>query len=320
MQLIIDNLLTPPVLAFVLGFLATTLKGNLRLPEQASSFLAMFLLLAIGLKGGEALRASSIDELWKPTIATLLLGLATPLIAFAATRALPIAIDNRASLAAHYGSVSVVTFTAAVTYVESSDGPAEGFLPTLVAMLEIPGIIVALMIAGRAAAKASGNSPQWRPILHEVLSGKSIMLLVGGMVIGAIATPASLAKTDPLMIDLFYGALALYLLDLGSLAASHLSSIFQFGTRLVGVAVGVPIVNGTLGVVAGSVSGLSTSGAAVLGVMAASASYIAAPAAVQLALPKADLSMALTASLAITFPFNLALGIPLFDAIARGLT
>jgi uncharacterized protein len=319
MQLIFDNLLTPPVLAFVLGFVATTVKGNLRLPEPVASFLARFLLLAIGLKGGEALRNATFSELWKPTIATLILGLITPLIAWAATRLLDIDTTNRASLAAHYGSVSVVTFTAALTYVESADGPAEGFMPSLVALLEIPGIIVALALAARALSSNRDQAMSWRPILHEVLTGKSIMLLVGGMIIGSVATPASLSKTDPLMIDLFYGVLALYLLDLGSLAASKLSSLTQTGPRLVAIAVAVPVVNGTLGVMAGTASGLSVSGAAVLGVMAASASYIAAPAAVQLALPDADVAMALTASLAITFPFNLAIGIPMFNALAKAV-
>jgi uncharacterized protein len=319
MQLIFDNLFTPPVLAFVLGFVATLLRSNVRLPEQVASGVAMFLLLAIGLKGGEALRSSSIEELWKPTIATLALGLATPVLAFAATRILNATPENRASLAAHYGSVSVVTFTAAMSYVESSDGAAEGFMPSLVALLEIPGIIVALMLAARLKSSASGTTTRWKPILHEVLTGKSIVLLVGGMTIGAIATPASLTKTDPLMIDLFYGMLALYLLDLGALAASKLSSLTECGPRLVSIAVAVPAVNGTLGVLAGTASGLSVSGAAVLGVMAASASYIAAPAAVQMALPDADLAMALTAGLAVTFPFNLAIGIPTFDALARAL-
>jgi uncharacterized protein len=311
-----QNLLSPAVMAFALSFAVGAIKGSLRLPQQVASFLSMYLLLAIGVKGGEALRASEPGDLWLPAVATLGLGVVTPLIAFVATRPLAMGTADRASMAAHYGSVSVVTFTAALAYVEAAGRAAEGFMPTLVALLEIPGIVVALVIAARSRE----GETKWGEVLHEVLTGKSIALLVGGGLIGAVATQESLDKTDPVLVGLFYGALVLFLLDLGGLAASKLGLLRQTGPKIVAVAILVPLVNGVLGAVAGAGAGLSTGGVTVLAVMAASASYIAAPAAVQIALPEADVAVALTASLAVTFPFNLVVGIPLFDQIAQQLT
>ena len=314
-DLVSMNIGSPAVLAFVLGLLAVAMRSDLRFPEQITSFLSTFLLFAIGLKGGMKLREAPFSDVIGPAALTLVIGFTVPLIAFrVARRFLRLDIKNAASMAAHYGSVSAVTFTAADNFARAAGTSPAGFLPALVALLEIPGIIVAMVIAGRLA----GGVPTRRAI-HEVVTGKSIVLLVGGLVIGAVAHPEPLAKVEPLFIGLFPGVLCLFLLDLGTLAGRRFSDVRRTGWRLVVFGIGVPLLVGTAGTVAASLIGMSVGSAAVLGTMTASASYIAAPAAVRVGLPDANLGVSLGAALGITFPFNLIVGIPLFDQIARAI-
>jgi hypothetical protein len=182
-------------------------------------------------------------------------------------------------------------------------------------VLEVPGILVGLLLAGGAAAAGSGRAEAVR----EVLTGRSIVLLTGGLAIGALSTPASYESVAPLFVTLFPGVLVLFLLDLGVLAGRRLRDVPAAGPGLVVAAIAIPVVNGSLGVLVGTAVGLSPGGAALLGVLTGSASYIAAPAAVRLALPQANPAYYLTSSLGITFPFNLVLGIPLYLALARAL-
>lgn len=312
-DLVQDNLTSPAVLAFALGFLAIRVHGNLRLPEQVATYLSTYLLLAIGIKGGLRLRESALADMWAPVLATLALGVITPLVTFVvARRFLRFEHANAASLAAHFGSVSAVTFTAAETFARSAGTLEEGFLPALVAILEIPGIVIALLLASRHSA-----SSKMKDAIHEVLTGKSILLLIGGLVIGSLGAETAVAKVEPFFVDLFPGLLCLFLLDLGSLAAERFSEVRHAGIRLIVVAITLPVIFGSIGVVLGHVSGLSTGGAMVLGIMAASASYIAAPAAVRVALPEADLGLSLGVAIGVTFPFNLIVGIPLLSEISE---
>ena len=315
-ELVRDNLTSPAVLAFALGFLAVRVHGSLRLPEQVATFLSTYLLLAIGIKGGLRLRDAALADMWAPVMAVLALGVITPLVTFVvARRFLRFEVANAASLAAHFGSVSAVTFTAAETFARSAGTLEEGFLPALVAILEIPGIVIALLLASRHSA-----SSKMKDAIHEVLTGKSILLLIGGLVIGSLGAETAVAKVEPFFIDLFPGLLCLFLLDLGSLAAERFAEVRRAGVRLVAVAVTLPVIFGSIGVVLGHVSGLSTGGAMVLGIIAASASYIAAPAAVRVALPEADLGFSLGVAIGVTFPFNLIVGIPLLSEISELLS
>ena len=315
-DLVQDNLTSPAVLAFALGFLAIRVHGNLRLPEQIATFLSTYLLLAIGIKGGLRLRESALTDMWAPVLATLALGVITPLVTFVVARTfLRFEHANAASLAAHFGSVSAVTFTAAETFARSAGTLEEGFLPALVAILEIPGIVIALLLASRHSA-----SSKMKDAIHEVLTGKSILLLIGGLVIGSLGADTAVAKVEPFFVDLFPGLLCLFLLDLGSLAAERFSEVRRAGIRLIAVAITLPVIFGSIGVVLGHASGLSTGGAMVLGIMAASASYIAAPAAVRVALPEADLGLSLGVAIGVTFPFNLIVGIPLLSEISELLS
>jgi hypothetical protein len=312
-DLISLNLGSPAVLAFALGVVATLLRSDLRFPEAVTSLLSTYLLFSIGLKGGMELRHASFGDIAAPTAATLGLGLLVPVVAYiGARRFVRLGIADAASIAAHYGSVSAVTFTAAESFARAAGTLQEGFLPALVAMLEVPGIVVAMVIASRAL-----GGRNLRSAVHEVITGKSIMLLVGGLLIGSFASQAGLDKVTPIFKDLFPGVLVLFLLDLGTLAAQRLKTLRAVGVRLVAFAVAMPLVFGTLGVLVGTAAGLSVGGAAVFAAMVASASYIAAPAAVRVGLPEADVGMSLGAALGMTFPFNLAIGIPLFHEIAQ---
>ena len=314
-DLISLNLGSPAVLAFALGVVATLLRSDLRFPEAVTSLLSTYLLFAIGLKGGMELRHASLGDIAWPTVATLALGLLVPIVAYtAARRFVRLSIVDAASIAAHYGSVSAVTFTAAESFARAAGTLQEGFLPALVAMLEVPGIVVAMVLASRAL-----GGRNLRSAVHEVITGKSIMLLVGGILIGTFASQSGLDKVTPLFKDLFQGVLVLFLLDLGTLAAQRLKTLRSVGVRLVIFAIAMPLAFGTIGVVVGTVAGLSVGGAAVFAAMVASASYIAAPAAVRVGLPEADVGMSLGAALGMTFPFNLAIGIPLFHEIAQRL-
>ena len=315
LELIQANLLSPVVLAFLLGAAAVWVRSDLKIPEGMYTALSIYLLLAIGLKGGAALAKTPLDEIWLPAAAALALGCAIPLWTYASARRFGgLGVPDSAALAAHYGSVSVVTFVAALAFLDAAGTAYEGFLPALVAIMEVPAIAVAIVMA-RAAG--GGSRQGWGPVLHEVLSGRSIVLLAGGLVIGAASGPAGLARVAPVFVDPFQGVLVLFLLEMGMVAARRLREVRTAGVFLVAFGVGMPVLNGALGAWVGCVVGLSLGGSTVLGVLAASASYIAAPAAVRVALPEANPGLYLTASLAITFPFNLAVGIPLCHAAAQ---
>lgn len=310
-ELATTNLTHPAVLAFLLGVLAMMVRSDLRFPDNAVKLMSAYLLLAIGLKGGAALHSVSLSELLLPVLVTLVVGVLTPVAAYLVLRRGRLSVEDAAGVAAHYGSVSAVTFAAAVTFATAAGPEPEQFLPALVAVLEVPGILVALAIARRATEGGSLGAAA-----REVLVGSSMVLLVGGMLIGVGAGPAGREIVEPVFVTPFAGVLVLFLLHLGVVAGQQLRTVRETGAFLAAFAVLMPLAAGALGVVAGTLAGMSAGGAAVFGAMAASASYIAAPAAVGVSLPEANLGRALTASVGITFPFNLALGIPLYHLLA----
>lgn len=313
--LAVTNLTSPPVLAFVLGLIAVGLRSKLEVPPQIFSALSIYLLLAIGIKGGVGLRQADPVNIALPVALAIVVGLIIPVAAFAALKVLtPLGQIDRGAIAAHYGSTSLVTFTAGLMFVETLGLETEGFLPTLLAIMEVPGLIVGLVLARKASKQQS-----WGPLMHEVLTGKSILLLVGGLVIGAVSGQAGFERVEPFFGGLFVGVLTLFLLQLGIQAGSHLKELPQAGWGLLVFALAFPVAAGFAGVALASWIGLSAGGAAVFGILCASASYIAAPAAVKLSLPQANPGFYLTASLGITFPFNLIVGIPIFVWFAQTL-
>lgn len=315
LELALSNLTHPAILAFVLGIIAALVRSDLHIPAGAAKLLSSYLLLAIGLKGGAALTEASPSELAGPVGATLVLGVVTPVVAYLVLKRWGrFSVVDAAGIAAHYGSVSAVTFAAALTFATAAGATAEQFLPALVALLEIPGILIALAIAHRT--RTGGGL---RKAVTEVLAGSSMLLLIGGIAIGAVSGPAGRELVAPVFTAPFAGVLVLFLLHLGITAGHRLRDVRASGPFLIGFAIVMPLAGGAVGAAAGTLAGLSPAGAAVFGAMAASASYIAAPAAVEVSLPEANLAPALTASLGITFPFNLALGIPLYFALATAL-
>ena len=313
----ISNLTSVAVLVFILGFLAARIKSDVRIPEQVYQMISIFLLFGIGLKGGHALQGVSFGNFVGPALATLALGVLIPLLAFA-TLKLVRKIDDmdRGAIAAHYGSTSLVTFSAALLFLENSNIEVEGFATALLTIMEVPGIVVGVYLGSRHRNK----SVQWGKTLHEVITGKTILLLVGGLVIGAVTGHAGYLKVAPFFIDLQSGFLALFLLHLGYLAGSNWGEIKKVGAMVGVFALVFPVLAGTLGVLAGNIVGLSIGGATILGVLCASASYIAAPAAVSVGLPEANAPLALMSSIGVTFPFNLLIGIPLFLEIAKKIS
>jgi len=314
MDALLSNFASPVVLAFGLGILAKLVRSDLEIPRPLYQALSIYLLLAIGLKGGVALSETSLDQFAFPGLVTLGLGLVTPLSAFVVLRFLgKLDLVNASAIAAHYGSVSAVTFIASITYMQAIGMEPEGFMPTLVAILEVPGIVVALLIPN-LLGQGKGSL---KKALHEVLTGSSIVLLVGGLIIGFVAGPDKFTSVSPFFVSGFQGALVLFLLELGMVTAKRLTDLRNVGWFLVGFGIFVPILHGFFAVWLGLMAGLSVSGAAVLAAMISSGSYIAAPAAVRIALPRANPTYYLTASLGITFPFNITLGIPLYAEMAN---
>lgn len=311
-----DHLFSPMTLCFVLGALAAAFRSDLKLPEAAFTTLSIYLMLAIGLKGGADLASAPLVEIVWPAVAAIVLALLIPLWAYAVLRRLVgLSIVDAAALAAHYGSVSAVTFLAVLMVLETSGIAYEPYATALLAILEVPAIIVALLLAGSGGKSGQGLGD----IVLRTLASKSVVLLLGGLCIGAIVGREGLQPVKPLFIDLFRGLLCLFLLDLGIQAARQAGTLRRGHAGVVLFALVAPVFNGVLGLFAGWLVGMSQGGAVVLATLAASASYIVAPAAVRMALPEANPALYLTAPLAITFPFNLVVGIPLFIAMAGGL-
>ncbi|WP_169582027.1 MULTISPECIES: sodium-dependent bicarbonate transport family permease [Microbacterium] len=309
----VTSLLSAPVLAFVLGVVAVAVRSDLKVPDALTQTLSIYLLLAIGVKGGVALADTDPASLAVPLLLALGFGLLTPVLAYFALRVLTrLGPVDRGSIAAHYGSTSLVTFTAALVALESAQIAVPGYAATVLTVLEIPGILVGLLLARRHTARHAG----WGTTIHEILTGKSILLLAGGLAIGAIVGEAGYAPIEPFFGDPFRGALVLFLLALGIEAAHKFAALRTSTAGLIAFAIGFPLLIGSAAVLAGAAAGLGVGGAAILGVLCASASYIAAPAAVRMSLPDANLAYPLATSLGITFPVNLTIGIPLYTALA----
>lgn len=305
--------LDPVILFFVLGVVAGLLRSELRLPAPVYDFLSMLLLLAIGLKGGVELHKQSVVALLPQIGAVTLMGFLMPLLAYPALRVLGrLKRADAASLAAHYGSVSVGTFAVAVAYLTTRGIPFEEYMPLFVVILEIPAILVGVVLA-----RGLSRDTQWRRMSHEVFLGKSIVLLVGGLLIGWAVGAEGTAPIAPLFFDLFKGVLALFLLEMGLIAAGQLQVLRRHGVFLAGFGILMPVIGGAIGATLGLLIGLSPGGTALLATLAASASYIAVPAAFRMIVPEANPTLSLTASLGVTFPFNILAGIPLYHMMAE---
>jgi hypothetical protein len=304
----------PIVLFFLLGVLARLARSDLRLPEAMYEGLSIFLLITIGLKGGVELAKVPVSPLLPQMGGVLLLGLALPLIAFPVLRfAGRLNRADSASIAAHYGSVSMVTFAVALAFLVDRAIPHEQYMPLFVVLLEVPGIVVGILLA----KVGGGRQVCWGTLAHEVFLGRSVVLLTGGLLIGWIAGPKALEPQAKLFFELFKGVLALFMLEMGLVAAGRIRDLRRTGLFLVVFGTVMPVLFAAIGMVVGKGIGLSAGGATLLATLAASASYIAAPAAIRIAVPEANPSLSLAASLGVTFPFNVLFGIPLYQRMAE---
>ncbi|CAN2158776.1 Na+-dependent bicarbonate transporter superfamily [Candidatus Nanopelagicaceae bacterium] len=316
-DLALSNLVSVGVLAFAFGFIAARIRSDVRVPEQIYQFLSIYLLFGIGLKGGHSLKSVSFEEILTPAVTTIIAGALIPVLAYLSLRFVrALSVMDRGAIAAHYGSTSLVTFSAALLFLESNSIFVEGFAPALLTLMEIPGLIVGIYLGSRTP----GTTVKWSETLKEVLLGKTVLLLFGGLFIGAVSTNEGYEKVSPFFVGLLSGLLVLFLLHLGYLAGFNFSEVRKVGKPLIVFALFFPLIIGVAGVALGGAIGLSVGGSTILGVLCASASYIAAPAAVTVALPKANATVALMSSIGVTFPFNLIIGIPVYFKVAEFLS
>ena len=308
------------VLFFVLGVFARLVKSDLKLPEALYETLSIYLLLAIGLKGGIELSKQALAALVPQVLACMALGFAIPVVLFPLLRLLRLSGSDAAALGAHYGSVSVVTFAVATAALTRQGIAFESHAALWVAVMEAPGLVAGILLARWAQRGVARGGGGWAALAHDVLLGKSVLLLMGGLLIGALVGEAGTAPIKAVFIDPFKGVLALFLLELGLVAGGQLAEVRRFGVAVLVIGLGVPPVLAVAGALVGVALGLSTGGVAVLAALAASASYIAAPAAMRIAVPEANAALSITVALGITFPFNIVVGIPLYITLARSLT
>lgn len=315
---ILQTFTSPVVLFFILGMLAAFVRSDLAIPEALAKGMSLYLMAAIGLKGGVAVAESGIDS----TVAVALLtGIAAsfllPMSAFAMLKGFG-GLDriNAGAVAAHYGSVSVVTYVTAVEILELTGLPPAGYMVAVLAAMETPAILSGLMLAKGLKTEGPGDRSD---MLREVFLNASVVLLLGSFAIGLAAGPAGFAEVSPFFSAGFKGVLCLFLLDMGLIAARRIMAAKSLTWRLGAIAIMLPLVNGLIGVLAGTAIGLDTGSAAAFGVLCASASYIAVPAAMRMALPEADPGLYLTMSLSITFPFNILVNIGLITWVAVAL-
>ncbi len=336
----ISNLLVPAVLFFALGFLARVIKSDLRFPPDLAKALSIYLLMAIGLHGGYELAKADMVTALNSIMWALILGFTLPILGYlilAVTRKVnPL---DAAAISAHYGSVSAGTFLTAIAYLDNIGVQYETYPLIMLAVMESPAIIVGLLLAAKArqtlaaqeAASSQGgavSSPDeggdsgnnFGELLRDAFTNGSVVVLIGSMIIGAISAPSGMEKLYPFVNDIFMGILCLFLFDMGMVAAKRIGDFRKIGIVLALFGVVMPVLGGLIGAYVGhSILGFSVGGATLVAILGASASYIAVPPAMRLAVPEANPSFYLTLSLGITFPFNVIVGIPLYHSVAQAL-
>ena len=319
------NLLDPAILFFLFGLIAGALRSNLEIPQPISRFLSLYLLMALGLKGGFALAHSGLTpQVGTELGAAVALALLVPVIGYQVLKRVVPSFDA-AAIAATYGSVSAVTFVTTTQYLDGRGIPYGGHMAAAMALMESPAIVLAVLAAGalrkRAAAPQSpgGPAPSLRGVLHESLTDGAQLLLLGSMAVGLLSGDAGKAALAPFSVDLFKGLLAFFLLDMGLLTARNLPQLRGASPWLVGYAIAGPLVHAGIALALAALVGADVGDATLLMVLGASASYIAVPAVLRYAIPEARPPLYFGLSLGVTFPLNILVGIPLYAAVAGAL-
>jgi len=320
----IQNLLSPVILFFILGILAGVLKSSLTIPENLSKSVSLYLMMAIGFRGGVELSHNGVgSSILTAVLAAAALSALLPFVAYALLRwTTRIDATNAAAVAAHYGSVSVVTFATAIAVLNHQGQPFEPYLVALLAVMEAPAILSGLFLARRGTYAAQARAPETslaKTVVREVLLHGSVVLLLGSFAIGWITGPKGLEELDPVFVQPFKGILCVFLLDMGLVVARRLSDLRALSFGMAAFGLYMPLIGAAAGMGTALLLGLSVGGATLLAVLGASASYIVVPAVMRDALPQASPVLYLTLALGITFPFNLVLGIPLYHGVARVL-
>lgn len=318
-SMVTQNLISPPILFFALGLIATWIKSDLTIPPTVAKALSLYLLFAIGIHGGMELQRSGFSLIVVLTLGVAMLSsMVIPMLGYMFLRFRMKSADA-AGIAACYGSVSAVTFITAISFLERSSIDYSGYMVAAMALMESPAIISGVLLA-RWASRGSETEEEtpvthgWKALAHESLANGAVILLLGSLMIGYFTGEEGWTSLKPLVKDPFQGLLCLFLLDMGLVAAKRLSDLRESGVWLVSFALIAPLVQASLGIIAAKMIGLNSGDALLLAILFGSASYIAVPAALRIALPEANPSLYLPMSLGLTFPLNIAIGIPLYMA------
>jgi uncharacterized protein len=321
-SLVLQNLLSAPVLFFFLGILGVLLGSDLEIPSPLPKLFSLYLLLAIGFKGGMELARSGLGPQVLLTIgAAVLMSLLVPLTSYLVLRT-RLDTYNAAAVAASYGSISAVTFITAQSFLNVLEVGFDGFMVAALALMESPAIVVGVLLAKLNAPAEAGETGElaWQEVLQEAFLNGSIFLLIGSLVIGYVVaafSPAGIEKMDPFTEKLFYGALCFFLLDMGIVAAQRLRELQRTGAFLIGFALVAPPLHALVGLAIARMLNLPQGDTLLFMVLCASASYIAVPAAMRMTVPQANPSLYISTSLGLTFPFNVVVGIPLYMTLVR---
>lgn len=318
-SLILFNILNPPVLFFFLGMLAVFLKSDLEIPQPLPKLFSLYLLLAIGFKGGYELTESGINpEIVLTLLAAIFMACAIPIYSFFVLK-LKLDTYNAAAISATYGSISAVTFITAQSFLKALNISSGGHMVAALALMESPAIIVGILLV-RVFTKTSTNAQEeftWVEVLREAFLNGSVFLLIGSVIIGILSGKPGWDKLHPFTQDIFYGVLAFFLLDMGIVAAQRIKELRRTDSFLIVFSVFMSVANAVFGITLAKIIGISQGNALLFAVLCASASYIAVPAAMRMNVPEANPSLYISMALALTFPFNIIIGIPLYFNIIK---
>lgn len=317
-DLFVDNLLSPPVLFFSMGLLAVAVRSDLEIPKAVAKLFSIYLLWAIGFKGGVALRESGLDiDLLAPVIAGIVMSAVIPVMIFPFLKK-KFGVDDATALAATYGSVSVVTFMTAADFLVAKGIEYGGEMIATIALMEAPPIIVALVL--RQMVTRDGEAPRSkRSILHEAVTSGPVFLLLGCLTAGYLTGPERFEVLKPFTYDIFHGVLVLFLLEAGLVAGQRMRELRKMGAAVIGLAVVIPLISAVMGIGVSYVLGFSVGNALLFTILSASGSYIAVPAVMRMAVPRSNAGLYLPMSLGVTFPFNVCIGIPLYLLVIQHL-
>lgn len=312
LHLLFDNLSNPALLFFFLGIIAVQLKSDLKIPENSSKFISLYLLLSIGFKGGQELSHSEFDmEIVWSLLFGILLAVVVPVYSYFILRR-KFSVANSGAIAAAYGSVSAVTFVTAISFLELEQMNFSGHMVAVMALMEAPSIMVGLLLISYFNKEKDETKVSTKTVLHHSLTNGSVLLIIGSLIIGLLASDAQAEGIKPFTTDLFKGFLAVFLLDMGITSGKKLSTFIKKGWFALVFAIIIPIINGIIVAIVSGLFVTETGDRLLFSILAASASYIAVPAAMKLAAPKASPGLYIPMALAITFPFNITLGMPLY--------